>query len=239
MGKSTHQPLPESLQYLQPFVDVLSKLPPEELNEDLDSSLLDSALRERLRGLDSEAAAEAVSADCEELQRWLKSFDSRMHPAHWVLGSLSYLSTSGNVEQLLKAPEPPPPLATVDFEPPAGWKMTRAPYGMINPKKGKLIGVIKAIDQFSFELRTKQLSLADANVLAAPGMQATHEEKHIQFGDVGGNKRVYRQMTPLRWKRVDYLLRVPGGLVDATLDAMGADFDETPFEANLHTLRVS
>jgi hypothetical protein len=38
---------------------------------------------------------------------------------------------------------------------------------------------------------------------------------------------------------VDYVLSVPGGLVSAMLDALGADFDERAFGANLHTLRLS
>jgi len=33
------------------------------------------------------------------------------------------------------------------------------------------------------------------------------------------------------------VLSVPGGFVSAMLDASGADFDEAPFEAKLHTLR--
>jgi hypothetical protein len=54
---STKKPpsLPHSLSYLQPFVNALAKLPPEQLNEDVDASRLDSALRKRVRGLELEA----------------------------------------------------------------------------------------------------------------------------------------------------------------------------------------
>jgi hypothetical protein len=58
-------------------------------------------------------------------------------------------------------------------------------------------------------------------------------------GDVSGKKYVYRQVAPVPWKRVNYVLSVPGGFVSAMLDALGADFDETPFDAHLHTLRLS
>jgi hypothetical protein len=35
------------------------------------------------------------------------------------------------------------------------------------------------------------------------------------------------------------VLSVPGGFVIAKLGALSADFDEGPFEAKLHTLRLS
>jgi hypothetical protein len=58
-----HTPLPEPLQYLQPFVRSLAKLPPDELNEDVDAFRLELALRKRLHGLDEDAAAEVLSSD--------------------------------------------------------------------------------------------------------------------------------------------------------------------------------
>jgi len=52
-------PLPEPLRYLHPFLKSLTKLPPDQLNEDLDPTPLESALRNRLRGLDEDAAEAA------------------------------------------------------------------------------------------------------------------------------------------------------------------------------------
>ena len=46
MAKQLFTPLPDALRYLQPFVNSLAKLPREALNEDIDASRLESALRE-------------------------------------------------------------------------------------------------------------------------------------------------------------------------------------------------
>jgi hypothetical protein len=61
----------------------------------------------------------------------------------------------------------------------------------------------------------------------------------VSFGAIAGKKYSYTQTSPVPWKRITYLLSVPGGFVDAILDGGGPDFDETPFESRLHTLRLS
>src|SRR5690242_2825391 len=79
---STKKPaaLPEPLHYLQPFANALAKLPPEDLNEDVDVSRLDAALRKRVRGLNEEAADAELARDRDLLERWLtdKPLDSRL-----------------------------------------------------------------------------------------------------------------------------------------------------------------
>src|SRR5262245_25725504 len=84
-----HAKLPAELKYLQPFVTYLSRLPPEELDESVDSSKLDAALRKRIAGMSEDEADEALHGDWQILNDWLKGFDSSMHPAHWVWGYLS------------------------------------------------------------------------------------------------------------------------------------------------------
>ena len=54
------------------FANALAKLPPEDLNEDVDASRLDAALRKRVGGLDEEAADAELAKDRDLLQRWLK-----------------------------------------------------------------------------------------------------------------------------------------------------------------------
>jgi hypothetical protein len=231
MPSKSHTPLPEPLKYLQPFMRSLAKLPPEEVNEGVDASRLEAALRKRLRGLDEDEAAEALSSDCELLDRWLKDSASVDHPAYWVPGYLS--SPEILAELLTRPPEPPPPVEPeVGFSAPHGWKVTVTPYGL-NLKKGKLSGTIMPAAECTFERRQWQ----QERWTAPPDLQAMWEILDVRFGDVVGKKYIYRQVGPVSWKGVDYVLSVPGGFVTAMLCASGADFDESPFEAKLHTLR--
>jgi hypothetical protein len=231
MPKKTSAPLPEPLQYLRPFVRWLARLAPDELNEDLDASGLESALRKRLRGLNEDAGAEALSKDRELLESWLKTSGSQHHPAYWVLG---YLSLPDLAAQVIRPAEPPSPGPKMTFDPPEGWKMKAVPF-WLELKKGKLIGTIGAIDEFSFDRMQRQ----HEQWVPPPAVQGTWQTQSVGFGDISGKKYVFREVGPTTWKRVDYVLSVPGGYVMAQLNALGADFDETPFESKLHTLRLS
>src|SRR6266540_5805515 len=109
--------LPETLRYLQPFANALAKLAPEDLNEDVDASALESALRKRVRGLDEEAADAELAKDRAVLERWLKAKPD--HPAHWILG---FLLSPDIAMHLTHPAEPPPRGPQMDFEAPSGWK---------------------------------------------------------------------------------------------------------------------
>src|SRR5205807_2161590 len=137
-------PLPEPLRYLQPFANALAKLPPEELNEDVDGSRLDAALRKRVRGLDEEAADAELAKDRDLLERWLT--DKADHPAHWIRG---FLLSPDLASHLTKAAEPPPRGPEIFFEAPNGWKVKKVPF-RLDLKAGKLIGSIMAIDDLTF-----------------------------------------------------------------------------------------
>ena len=237
MPKKTHPPLPEPLRYLQPFVRRLGKLPPDELNEDVDPSRMESALRKRLRGMDQETAAAELTKDRDLLEGWLKDSNLTEHPAYWVLGFLMHPELA---ELLSRPPEAPPRGPMISFEPPEGWKIKVVPFALYL-KKGKWIGEIVAIDEFTFNSLLSQLDHISARVhgLHPPGWIGSNETFDVKFGDVTGKKYLFRQVAPAPWKRVDYLLAVPSGFVSVTLDAFGADFDETLFEFKLHTLRLS
>ena len=217
-------PLPDPLRYLQPFANALAKLPPEELNEDIDASWLDTALRKRLRGLDDEAAAAELAGDCDLLESWLK--DKPDHPAHWIRG---FLLSPDLATYLTQPAEPPPRGPEISFVAPEGWKVKLVPF-RLDLKKGKLIGSVMAINQLTFGMMQRQ----QENWVAPPGLEATREVLNVRHGDVSGMKCVYQQVLPVPWKSVDYLLSVPGGFVRV----VGEDFDEAPFDANLHTLRL-
>ena len=103
------------------------------------------------------------------------------------------------------------------------------------PKKGKLSGSVMAIDENLFH----QTQRDRENWVVSPGVEATREIQVAQYGPVAGKKYVYRRIAPDPSKRVDYVLSVPGGFAMAGVEAPGADFDEAPFEAQLHTVRLS
>src|SRR4051812_21286186 len=111
-------PLPEPLRYLQPFANALAKLPPEDLNEDVDASRLEAALRRRLQGLDEDAADAELMKDRDVLEHWLK--DQPAHPAQWIRG---FLLSPALSEHLTRPPEPPPRGPEMHFEAPKGWKV--------------------------------------------------------------------------------------------------------------------
>jgi hypothetical protein len=229
MPTKKHAPLPEPLRYLQEFANELSKLPSVDLNEDVDTSRLEASLRKRIRGLDEGAAEAQLAKDRDLLGRWLT--DKSDHPAHWIRGFLLLPELATNLSQPV---EPPPRGPKMSFGAPDGWKVTVVPF-RLDLKKGKLIGTIVVIDEFSFDLMQRQ----QEHWVAPPGLEATREVLAVRHGDVSGKKYTYRQSAPVPWKRVDYVLSVPGGFASAMLDALGADFDEAPFDAKLHTLRLS
>jgi hypothetical protein len=222
-------PLPEALRYLQPFANALAKLPPDALNEDVDASRLESALRKRVRGLDEDAAAAPLDKDRDALERWLE--DKPDHPAHWIRG---FLLSPDLATHLTHQPKPPPRGPAMSFVAPEGWKVKVVPF-RLDLKHGKLVGTITAIDELSFGLLERQ----HEDTVAPPGLKVAREVREVRCGEVSGKKFVYRQTVPVPWKRVEYVLSVPGGFVSATLDALGADFDGSSFDAKLHTLGLT
>jgi hypothetical protein len=238
---STKKPisLPTSLGYLQPFVSALAKLPAEQLNEEIDASRLDAALRKHLRGLDLEAATLKLDSDRAQLQHWLNAHSD--HPAHWVLG---YLSLPGISELLSQQMEPIDPGPTIAFELPAGWKVVRTIPFRLDFKKGKVHGSITALDELNFkflrhsrEQPTVELKIPGFDM---PPIDRTHESTDVVFGQCCGRKYVNRMTAPAPWKQVDYMLSVPGGYVSIWLGTLtGTEFDEAPVKAKLHTVGLS
>jgi len=228
---------------MQPFLRALSKLPAEELNEDVDASRLETALRKRLRGIHGTAAEDALSTDRELLETWLKTSAPPYHPAYWALG---FLSLPDLAEQLVRPPEPPPRGPTISFEAPANWKVKTVPFGL-DLKKGKLMGSIMVIDGLSFGIIKVQNDMNMANLAKPPcerehaprDLDTTMEARDVTFGGAGGKKYISRQSAPCAIKQADYVLAVPGGFVVVRLVGFVADFDESPIESRLHTLRLS
>jgi hypothetical protein len=238
MPAKSPTPLPESLRYLQPFVRTLAKLPSEELNEDVDATRLEAALRKRFRGKSSSDASALLTADVQILKTWLKADASPDHPAHWVLG---YLQSPDLAEYLTRAPEPPPSWPSIAFDAPGGWK-PRVVFGRLDLKKGKLFTVIMPIDESSFshmQWQREQSATPQSRSEPPIVIQASRQTTCVEFGDCIGKKYFYLQTAPGPWKQVDYLLQVPGGHVSVGIGALdGRDFDEREMEERFHTIRI-
>lgn len=84
MGRQKHKALPTELQYLQPFVDSIAKLSPDDLNEDIDPAPLEALMLARIEGMEVGQANTLLKNDAQSLMSWLQKENLDEHPAHWV-----------------------------------------------------------------------------------------------------------------------------------------------------------
>src|SRR4029077_20723924 len=115
--------------------------------------------------LDKEAAEAELAKDRDGLERWLK--EKPDHPAHWIHG---FLLSPDLATHLTQPAETPPRGPEMSFIAPEGWKVKVVPF-RLDLKKGKLVGTIMAIDEFSFDLMQRQRE----HWAAPPGLEATRE----------------------------------------------------------------
>jgi len=234
--------LPDELDYLRPALAELLALSSEELNEDVDLSGVENVLRERIKGLSIREATERIKSDCVALTKWSKQSGNSEAAISFVIGVLSY--RPGPLARRLLAPvQPVQPEPTIIFEPPSGWCTEPMPLSLHLREGRKNLGAITAIDESTLELLAHQNQIRDereSRVRSRNRFAAIGEWKKspVRFGKAHGDKYLYKQTQPAPWKTVQYLLRVPGGAVDILIDANGKEFDEWPFEAKLHTLRL-
>jgi hypothetical protein len=102
-------------------------------------------------------------------------------------------------------------------------------------RSGKLIVVLEPVDKTSAKVllaQSAQWSQPD------PKCDLTRAVTTVHFGPVSGTKFSFHQMKPAAYKRVEYILQVPGGHIHVVMDASGNDFDEVPIESQLHTLQI-
>jgi hypothetical protein len=81
--------LPEQLRYLQPFLDELATYPPEEINEDLDTALLENLIEARTKGLSAEEAKNQLMEDEQILGEWIEEDDIGRSNAAFIQGVIS------------------------------------------------------------------------------------------------------------------------------------------------------
>jgi hypothetical protein len=238
-GPETVQPLPEDIKYLEPVLRKMREIPVDELNEDTDASAINKALLGRIKALGKCGVSKRLAADRDVLRTWLEESKAEEPAAWWIVG---YLMIPGAlVRRLLAPPEAPPSGPKIVFEAPAGWTVKHYPVS-ISFRNGKLVASIQAIDADILKHLRSQYEAMDKlparpRNLPRPKYKVKCERSVVRFGECRGDKRTSVMIGP-GWKRIDYLLEVPGGAVTIMLDGGGKGFDESAFEEKLHTLRV-
>jgi hypothetical protein len=255
-----HAKFPEPLAYLQPFANRLSRLPADELHEDLDAEPLIAAIRKHFDPNDP-AAATRFRSDVTQLEDWLQTSGGPAHPAHWIAGFLATCELQDLFEDIPEAPAP-----TIEMACPAGWKIETSLASLCLRKRGVVASFI-AINDDGWELLRHQWQAArqtpppdpaavlrvieqlqaqvpgsqrpDINLVTPPRIEATDVYAEVRFGAVFGLRHARTQSSPFPWKTVSYLLTAPGGRAMGQISTLKpGSFDETPIESALATLRV-
>jgi hypothetical protein len=233
-------PLPDSLRYLEVALRRLSALPAQELNEDVDVTELESALRERVKGLSIREAQTRIAEDAKALRDWLKRAGDQNGSGAWVVSFLSY--RPGALARSLLASHPkerkPTVHETITFEVPEGWTAKPDETGpSLTLWKGETeMGTISSIKISSLGYYQRRLDATSAK----PSHSEVSSKSWVQFGECHGQKYSYARTAPIVFKSVRYILEVPGGAVEAVhgSEPDGSEFHEASFEEKLHTLRI-
>ncbi len=234
-------PPPSQLTYLDSVLQKLRALPPDEVNEDMDTSELESALRERVSGLSIREAQDRLSEDRKALKAWLKEAGDANGSGQWLIAFLSYMP-GATVRSLLAPPGVERAKAashgSILMEPPVGLsaKPEEATSSLSLWKDGQQVGGIGIIKTTLLGLYRRRY---DA-MTQSPSPLENWAKSKVQFGECRGDKYSYSRTGPVALKTVRYVLEVPGGAVEAFYGSGpgGEDFDEAVFEEKLRTLRV-
>lgn len=233
-------PLPERLYYLQPFRRKFARCGVEGLNEDSGSAVLWPLLSERIRGLSQQDAEKVLCDDFAALQLWMADAARQNDPLQFVLG----LSLVASAEEFVKrikeeAERPPEPELCLHMDLPPGAKVRRVPGGTESGKLVTLRGLWLAIDALPEQAVANLYDAAVGNAHVKD-----RSEQTVSVGAVAGQKLIVRgEAWNGKFKEVAYRLTVPDGYVTASISAFGkrvdqSSWDESPFEACFHTLRV-
>jgi hypothetical protein len=196
--------------------------------------------------IQSETGQEAESAT-KEIHRQLLKELKRVHKQGVIFGEADLQEALGQDEippeflELLEGEEPPPEPGepVLVLEAPTGWSVKRVSSSLHIRMGKKTIGEARIIEDRSYNKRLRSIEIRDSRQNPAlPNYDGYWTKLPVQFGDSHGFKFTYHSKSP-PWKRVEYLLQIPGGRAGIMLDAHGKDFDETPFETKLKTLRIS
>jgi hypothetical protein len=126
------------------------------------------------------------------------------------------------------------PGSRVRMDAPKGFR-THREANRLHLSSGKFNVVVEPLDRSSAKILRAQARQA---LPSDPRSDLIQLATAVRFGQVSGTKSVLHQTKPVFYKRVEYILDVPGGHVRVILDAGGPDFDEGPIESQLRTLQV-
>jgi hypothetical protein len=244
------EPLPERLQYLQPYREFLAKIPKSKIDEGTDTTLLCDLVRERIRGITETEAKEKLNADLGELEKFLSS--RRDERLHFVLGV--FLIAVENPEEFVKPPEKSKERIIMELPPNAKSKYFEEWSLIANWKRQHFCA--SPVDMtYDYGRRSFLIELAhpDANDYERyilMGETAMAEMVHpkareirpllstpVNFGKVTGHKWIVSHESPFVRKTVTYKLQIPGGYANISIDAEIL-FDESEWEFYLPTLRI-
>jgi len=245
------EPLPERLQYLQPFRELLAKLPKAEVGDGMDTTLLEELIHEQIRGKTAKEAQEKLNADLEELESYLSVPRRCNDRLHFVVGFL--LIAAEKPEELLKPPQKPKEiLERLAMELPPKAKSSGDQYSLtVKWKRQNFLALICNMDDgFSREYTLARLAHPNASgyelldLVGKPDPQfscpnAPQKQPSaisVNLGKVVGHKRIEFSESPFVWKGADYLLQIPGGYVSVVIQA-GHIFDDSEWEPYMATLR--
>ena len=244
--------LPERLQYLQPLREFLKKLPKADVGETTDTTLLEELLRKRIHGMSAKEAQEQLNSDLEELEKYLSVPSRRNDRLHFVVGFL--LIAVEKPEEFLKPPEKPKEiLERLTMELPSKAKSSVDQYSLtVKWKRQNFYALrLNMDDDFSREFTLAKLANPNAseyellNLVEQTGAaelvppsarQIRPQNIKVNLGVVTGHKLIASSDSPVVWKRVGYLLAIPGGYVSVDISASHL-FDEADWESYLATLR--
>jgi hypothetical protein len=257
-------PLPERLQYLQPFRKKFA-MRPDDLNENTGYTPLLELLQKRIAGHSNEAAAKLLAEDITELQNWLAAPEQVNDCLHFTEGVFLIASPADLIKQINEeAAEQRKPLPWVEMELPLKVKPRRF-------EKDKDGGMLVKWNEHLFSV-----SIANEEWVAKnekPGEFWSPKETvtctPVQFGQVTGLKYVgatqkefaLPERPVIQHRRIIYILATPGGHVKISLSCNGkkpnlkwdelklmewrreqvklhSNWDEKPVESFFHSLRI-
>jgi len=208
--------IPAALSYLQVACDDLEATDPHRVNEDLDTTLICNALKERVSGLTDQTAIALLRSDKSALDDWLLSnADSNCHflsaflaEPDALVGYLRNYKPKKRRAKALKAPR-----RRLEIEVPVGFTCRKEGGGLFLESTSNRYGISTLRGMTQKELL--HLATGHFAVKAEP----------VAFGAIRGFRIVREELTR------SFALKLDGKDITAYVDG-----DPAPLESVLHTL---
>jgi hypothetical protein len=228
--------LPSQLKYLEPAIKELSKVPPDELDEMTNTDLLVKLLLKRIDGINDQQADMLLNEDRNLLEQWTKDNPDQAGPAIFIFGFMM----GSDAEAMRDASQAKPSETIIQAQFPKGFKTDRPNDYCINGQKRKIVICVGILPQKSSYEHLKTHHTAPDLKIEVPGCKKEYKKtiSTITYGKVRGYKVHYVQTAFCFWKRVEYLLEVPGGYATVMIDSGGKDFNEMEYEPFLESINI-